>query len=201
MTEQIDEALIQAPILDATARKEYISFCNELAARRAKAAQRVSEALKLAAHCQERYDKKHDELIERLQAAETSKKQKIKDFVAKVKATLGAELLDLGEKVVAAQQAEEVEVAECRSLEETSIRVLQKWRPQHAQLFEEAKLVKFRLEALIKIICVRIIQRTARRRLLMYYRGTPEELEDDKLADLERRMLAKKKKVYKMRPW
>ena len=79
--------------------------------------------------------------------------------------------------------------------------VCSKWRPQHAKVFEEAKLVKFRMEALIKIICARIIQRTARRRLLMYYRGTPEELENDKLADLERRLLSKKKKVYKMRPW
>ena len=201
MVEQIDEALIHAPILDATARKEFVSYCNDLAARRAKAAQRVSEALKAATLCQERYDKKHDELIDRLQAAEQAKKPKIKDFIAKVKATLGAEMLDLGEKVVIAQQTEETEVAECRSLEATSIRVLQRWRPQHAQLFEEAKLVKFRLEALIKIICARIIQRTARRKFLMYYRGTPEELEDDKLADMERRMLAKKKKVYKMRPW
>ena len=96
MIEQIDEALIQAPILDATARKEYISFCNELAARRARAAQRVSETLKLAAKCQDKYDKKHDELIERLQTAEVAKKQKIKDFIAKVKATPGGRITGAG---------------------------------------------------------------------------------------------------------
>ena len=45
MVEQIDEALIQAPILDATARKEYVSYCNDLAARRTKAARRVSVML------------------------------------------------------------------------------------------------------------------------------------------------------------
>ena len=68
----------------------------------------------------------------------------------------------------------------------------------NASLFEEAKLGNFRLQALIEILSVRIIQRTARKRLLMYCRGEP----DDNFADmLLNKMKTKKKVVYGVRPW
>jgi hypothetical protein len=201
MIEAIDEALIKAPINDATARKEFIAYRNTLAKRRTTAAHKVSSALQRAAECQRRYDTKHDELVQRITDAPEPKRPKIRDFIAKIKENYTTEMLALGDVVVSAQQEEEKEVSSCQQLEETCVRVLAHWRPIHSELFEETKLVKFRLEGLIRIIAARVIQRTARRRLCMFYRGTPEELEDDMLKDMERRMAAKKKKVYKMRPW
>ena len=194
----VKRALDYARVADATARKEHTAYQTLLSKRRAKAATTVSDALHRVSEYQQKYEKKYDELIEKLQKAPDTRKDKIKAQINRVSNVMGSELKELGEKVVDAQKEEEREVSECRGLEETCVRIFKHWRPLNASLFEEAKLVNFRLQALIEILSVRIIQRTARKRLLMYCRGEP----DDNFADmLLNKMKTKKKVVYGVRPW
>jgi len=56
----------------------------------------------------------------------------------------------------------------CKGMEVTAIRMITHWRPLHAKIITSVRLVKHRLTSLIKTCSVRIIQRSVKKRLLMY---------------------------------
>ena len=120
------------------------------------------------------FNLKHDMSIDKLQEAPVTKQPRIRNQIEKLKNESEEEMKKRG-FVLMKLQGEEAECAAyVKGLEFTAVRIIQHWRPLHAKLIQQTRLVQFRLKALIRLIAVRMVQRTAKRRLCMYCRGEPE---------------------------
>ena len=192
MLAEVNEALDLAPKADATARREFVAFQQVLAKKRTKAANAVSEHMMKTANYQKTFNRKHDDLIDKLQEAPAPKQPRIRNQLEKLKTTCDNELKILGLQLVSLQGDEAEVVSNVKSLEMTAIRVIQQWRPLHATLIQKSRLIQYRMKALVAIVSARIIQRTARRRLLMYCRGEPET--DEEFVERMKAERAKNKK-------
>jgi len=198
----VDEALALAPQADATARREFVAFQQVLARKRTAAANKVADYTKAMADCHKAFNLKHDMCIDRLQAAPATKQPKIRNQIDKLKAESDAELKSRGLQLTKLQGEEAECAAYVRGLEVTAIRIIQQWRPLHAKLIQQARLVQFRLRALVKLVAVRMVQRTAKRRLCMYCRGEPETEEEFVLRmKQQKRVNYAATKGYSAKPW
>jgi hypothetical protein len=198
MLRVVEAAMEYAPIADATARKEFVAYQTVLSRKRVKVTTKVAEVLKKSADIKTRFEQKHDDLVEKLLLAENTKKPRIKNYIQRLTDTFRREAEQAAKEVVEAQREEEYESVQIKGAEETCIKHIKHWRPQHGKLYDCVKLVKFRLVALIELICAHIIQRTARRKLLMYCRGEPD---DEFAREMMVRVKKKKIVIYQPRPW
>jgi len=198
----VDEALSLAPQADATARREFVAFQQVLARKRTAAANRVSDFMKAMAEFHKTFNLKHDVCIDRLQAAPATNQPKIRNQIEKLKMECEKELKVRGFQLMKLQGEEAECAAYVRGLEVTAIRIIQQWRPLHAKLIQQARFVQFRLKALVKLVAVRMVQRTAKRRLCMYCRGEPETDEEFvQRMQHQRKIAYGATKGYCMKPW
>ena len=187
----VDEALDLAPKADATARREFVAYQQVLARKRTESATKVADFMKNMAEYHKTFNRKHDDMIDAIQNAPEFKQQRLRNQLETLKTKSEAELQQKGLKLMELQGKEAETAAYVRGLETTAVRIIQQWRPLHANMIQKTRLVQFRLLALIRTIAVRIIQRTARRRLLMYCRGQPET--DEEFVE---RMQRQKQQLY-----
>jgi len=188
----VREALLQAPGVDQQAHIEYEAFSVKISKARADAATEVALALQGLTSLHATYNKRFSEVV-----AEASDPQQL-SRLAKLRAKADDDLLIKGRELQELQAREAALVQDLRAQEFVTIQTVQKWRPIHAEWLGKARWAQRSLYAVLESCAAKVIQRTAKRKLLFMFWGEPAEPWSDPIAE---KLKHKKKVVYKERPW